>query len=106
MKLCCCVGSLGLYTLFLVRTGVYWCVVGGEYELGVYADGGHIVVLLGMYTHVGGEKCYFVCWASQNRIPSVTVFCELQVHTCWYQWVMCVMVSIILCRTTLTHLYA
>ena len=23
------------------------CVVGGEYELGVYADGGHIVVYAG-----------------------------------------------------------
>ena len=26
---------------------VYWYVVGGEYELGVYADGGHIVVYAG-----------------------------------------------------------
>ena len=33
--------------------GVYWCVVGGEYELGVYADGVHIVVYAGVYTHVG-----------------------------------------------------
>ena len=39
---------------------VYWYVVGGEYELGVYADGR---CMLGVYTHVGGgggggEKCY------------------------------------------------
>ena len=43
---------------------VYWCtcVVGGEYELGVYADE---LYVLGVYTHVGGgggggggEKCY------------------------------------------------
>ena len=27
--------------------GVYWCVVGGEYELGLYADGDHIVVYAG-----------------------------------------------------------
>ena len=38
MKLCCCVGN--------VHT-VVWCVVGGEYELGVYDDGGHIVVYTG-----------------------------------------------------------
>ena len=25
----------------------YWCVVGGEYELGGYADRGHIVVYAG-----------------------------------------------------------
>ena len=26
---------------------VYWCVVGGEYELDMYADGGHTVVCAG-----------------------------------------------------------
>ena len=44
MKLCWCGGSLGMHTRFL---SVYWCVVGGEYELGVYTDGGYIVVYAG-----------------------------------------------------------
>ena len=68
--------------------------------------------MLGVYAHVGGgggggggggEKCCLVCWAN-NRILSVTV-CFVNL-SCTYLWVMCVMVSIILCRTTLTHLYA
>ena len=37
--------------------------------------GGHIsVCMLGMYTHVGGEKCYLVCCLSD------CVFCELGAH--------------------------
>ena len=41
---------------------VYWCVVGGEHELGMYADGGgggrgsYSCVCLGVYTSVGGEN--------------------------------------------------
>ena len=33
---------------------VYWYVVGEVIEL----------CMLGVYTHVGGEKCYLVCWVS------------------------------------------
>ena len=43
---------------------VYWYVVGGEYELGVYADGVIYLCMLGVYAHVGGEKCYLMCWVS------------------------------------------
>ena len=36
VKLCWCVRVIGnVHTV----VSVYWCVVGGEYELGVYADG-------------------------------------------------------------------
>ena len=58
--LCRVIGNV--YTV----ASVYWYVVGGEYELGVYADGGVIeLCMLGVYTHVGGEKCYLMCWASK-----------------------------------------
>ena len=42
---------------------VYWCVVGGEYELGVYAEGGsYSLCMLGVYTHVGGGGGENVIW--------------------------------------------
>ena len=44
---------------------VYWCVVGGEYELGVYADGRSYSCVCWEYTlMLGGEKCYLMCWVS------------------------------------------
>ena len=44
--------------------GVYWCVVGGEYELGVYADGGSYSCVCWSVHSCWGEKFYLVCWAS------------------------------------------
>ena len=44
---------------------VYWYVVGGEYELGVYADGGSYSCVCWECTlMLGGEKCYLMCWVS------------------------------------------
>ena len=40
---------------------VYWCVVGEEYELGVYVDGGHIVLYAGSVHSCWGERCCLVC---------------------------------------------
>ena len=64
MKLYWCEGSLGMYTLLLVCTGMWlvesmsWvCMLMGE-------GGGHSCVCWECTLMLGGEKCYLVCWVS------------------------------------------
>ena len=45
---------------------MYWCVVGGEYELDMYSMlmGGHIVVCAGNVHMSGVKNVTLVCWVS------------------------------------------